>query len=116
AAPPGIEVEVDVPASPFQFGERLGEAVHRHGIRRLVYAGAGSVPLFDAATWHALGAALEGTPPRCVTNNRHSADLFALSPADLLARLDPLPHADNAVPRRLAQECGVEVVELPRGV
>ncbi len=117
--PAGVEVEVDAPASDaaFVFGERLAEAIRRHRITRVVYAGAGSAPLLGEAEWRALagGVGARG-PARCVTNNRFSADLFALRPASALAALDPLPRTDNAVPRRLAEAHGVAVSELPRTV
>ncbi len=118
--PPGVTVETDAEApathaEAFQFGRRLTEAIHRHEISALLYCGAGSAPLLDVRAIDALVApilpAAEGV---CVTNNRFSADLFALSPASLIARLDPLPDSDNAVPRRLREQHGVEVIEPPR--
>lgn len=118
--PPGVEVETDESvaatcAPPFHFGRRLLDAIARHGITRPVYLGGGSGPLLGAAEFHAIVDALEGaTEPRCVTNNRFSADLFALSHPEVLARMDPSPAADNGVARRLFDEQGVEIIELPR--
>ena len=117
AVPAGVTVETDaeVAHAPFQFGQRLVDAVQRHGIDALLYCGAGSAPLLDAAAVDALVAPLHATDAAvCITNNRFSADLFALSPAALLARLDPSPASDNAVPRRLRDQHGVEVIEPPR--
>ena len=109
----GVTVEPDVEA--FQFGRRLVDAVQRHDIETLLYAGAGSAPLLDTAALDGIVAMLGDAPTSaCVTNNRFSADLFALAPASLLARLDPPPASDNAVPRRLRDQYGVEVVEPPR--
>ncbi len=120
--PAGVVVETDaqVAAAPFQFGRRLLDAVERHGIDALLYCGAGSAPLLDSVAIEALYELLSAPPAGaaergvCVTNNRFSADLFALAPAALLARLDPLPASDNAVPRRLRDQHGVEVLEPPR--
>ncbi|RLT42523.1 MAG: hypothetical protein DWI58_06325 [Chloroflexi bacterium] len=117
AVPAGVTVETDaeVAHALFQFGQRLVDAVQRHGIDALLYCGAGSAPLLDAAALDALVAPLHAADAAvCVTNNRFSADLFALSPAALLARLDPSPASDNAVPRRLRDQHGVEVIEPPR--
>ncbi|MDA1240744.1 MAG: hypothetical protein O2798_07870 [Chloroflexi bacterium] len=119
SVPAGVEVETDADVAfggPFQFGERLAAAVRKHRITRLVYVGAGSAPLLTAADWRALAAVGVRGPARCVTNNRFSADLFALRPASMLASLAPPPRADNGVPRRLAEDHGVAVTELPRTV
>lgn len=115
--PAGVIVETDAEAggAPFRYGARLTDWVRRHRVERFATAGAGSAPLLGPADWRALAEALGGAPGgRCVTNNRFSADIYALAPAALLARLDPPPATDNAVPRRLWDQHGVEVAELPR--
>ena len=122
--PAGMTVEIDADvgvsaSAPFQYGRHLASAVARHDIDALLYCGAGSAPLLDAPALDALVAPLlasgaAGEAGLCVTNNRFSADLFALAPASMLARLDPPPASDNAVPRRLRDQHGVEVVEPPR--
>ncbi len=115
-----VEVDGDVTAGPFHFGERVASWVSRHGVRSMAVIGAGSGPLLVEDDWIAVRTALDGgtAPGRgaacCVTNNRFSADLVALAPASRLAALDPLPLTDNAIPRRLHDEHGVEVMELPR--
>ncbi len=127
APPAGVTVELDRDHSPggshslvdsssgdFHFGRRLGDAVAEHRIERLLYLGAGSAPLLGADEFGALADGVAGEAPACLTNNFFSADLFALAPARLVAALDPPPDADNSVPRRLRQEHGVEVEELPR--
>ena len=119
--PAGVTVEVDAATAgwggqPFHYGRRLVEAIARHHLDAVAYVGAGSAPLLGGAALSALVAPIAHAPEggRVVTNNRFSADCFALAPAALLARLDPPPHSDNAVPRRLRDEHGVEVIELPR--
>lgn len=115
--PSGVEVAVDQPGQPFQWGRRLVAAVTRYEIETMVYLGGGSAPLFGSQEFDALAAALDGTTggaARGVSNNFYSADLFGLRPASLLATLEPAPTKDNGVPRRLRDECGVEFVELPR--
>lgn len=115
--PAGVILETDAEAgmTVFQYGTRLCDWVRRHQVERFATAGAGSAPLLSAADWLALARALDGaTGPRCVANNRFSADLYALAPASAFALLDPSPAADNAVPRTLWDRHGVELVELPR--
>ncbi|MSQ41664.1 MAG: hypothetical protein EXR65_01310 [Dehalococcoidia bacterium] len=121
--PAGTIVDLDPPGTTFSYGGRLAGAVAAHGIERLLYLGGGSAPLLGREQFEALadgvaGDVAGGAPgePVCVTNNFYSADLFALAPAALLARLDPAPGADNAVPRRLHEELGVAVSELPRSL
>lgn len=117
SAPAGVIVETDAEAggAPFHYGARLTEWVRRYQVERFATAGAGSAPLLLPDDWHALAQALAAAPgDRCVTNNRFSADIYALAPAGLLARLDPPPAADNAVPRRLHDQHVVEVVEVAR--
>lgn len=117
--PHGVIVETDAEAgeAPFQYGARLAGWVSRHGVERFATSGAGSAPLLTVTDWRALAEALgDSGAPRCVANNRFSADVYALAPASLFARLDPPPAADNGVPRRLAEQHGVELVELPRTV
>ncbi len=113
--PDGVTVEVDDhPDRPFHYGERLAAAVATHGIERVLYVGGGSGPLLGAEDFVALANGVAGPSAACATNNYFSADLFALHPAGLLARLDPPPVSDNAVPRRLREDLDVEVTELPR--
>lgn len=108
--PAGVCVEVDDGA--FQFGEFLTRLCEREQVGRLLYLGAGAGPVLGADDL----AAYDDSAVACVTNNAYSADAFALSPASLLARLDPPPRSDNEVPRRLRDEAGVEVFELERTI
>ena len=116
--PRGVVVETDaeVDVAPFQYGQRLTDAVTRHGLDAIFYCGAGSAPLLDGAALEAFVAPLAdaGETGVCVTNNRFSADLFALAPASMLTLLEPSPASDNAVPRRLRDEHRVEIIEPPR--
>ncbi|MDP6607053.1 MAG: hypothetical protein QF664_12465 [Dehalococcoidia bacterium] len=113
ALPSGTEVEIDGDED-FHFGRRLADAVAEHHLGSTLYLGGGAGPLLQGDDFEALAGGIAGPDPACVTNNFYSADLFAVTPASLLAGLDPLPAADNGVPRRLREDCGVDVVELPR--
>lgn len=117
-APAGVQVLIDGDGAPhgqaFHFGRTLTGLVQARGIEALAYLGAGSGGLLAEEDYQALTVPLIADAQRCVTNNRFSADLFALRPASLLSLLEPAPEKDNAVPRRLREERGVEVIELPR--
>jgi len=114
--PLGVRVEVDPPGAPFAFGSRLVQVARSLPDEALACLGAGSAPLLTAVDFFRMADALRGVGPHgiCVTNNRYSSDLFALDSLEHLAALDPVPVDDNAIPRRLRDERGVEVVELPR--
>lgn len=111
--PDGVTVDLDVMNAPFHFGRRLSALADARRAGAIAYLGAGSAALLTEEHYRALVAPLSAGEA-CVTNNRFSADLFALRPASLLVRLDPGPEKDNAVPRRLREEHGVAVTELPR--
>ncbi len=116
--PAGVTLDLDRDhgGATFHFGRRLAGAIERRRIERLLYVGAGGAPLLGDGEFAALAEGIAGDTPACVTNNFFSADLFAVAPASLFACLDPLPGADNAVPRRLSEERDVEVEELPRSL
>jgi hypothetical protein len=114
--PTGVMVELDQPGAPFVFGARLIEVGATLGGGAFAYLGGGSAPLLGEDDFRALAAGLDGAGAsgRCVTNNRYSSDLFAVDSVQRIAHLDPAPVDDNSIPRRLRDERGVEVVELPR--
>lgn len=122
--PAGLEVRVDDqgdadpgagdPGAGFRFAEAL-VAVGRGLPGGVVYLGAGSGPLLRAEDFEAVRGALAGGGAHAVvTNNRFSSDLFALADVRCVEALDPLPEKDNAIPRRLRDEQGFEVIELRR--
>lgn len=111
--PAGLTVDLDTAGQPFHFGARLAGVIEAHAVRRLIYMGGGSAPLYGPAQFDALGAAASADAPRCLANNAYSADVFALSDARVLARLDPAPERDNLVPRRLRDVCAVPLDALP---
>lgn len=120
--PSGLAVRLDVAGmtgASFRFGPAFVALASECDAKQagpMAYLGAGSGPLLRAADFEALLAPLagDGASNACVTNNRFSSDLFALVEPARLADLDPAPRSDNAIPRRLREEHGFEVVELPR--
>jgi hypothetical protein len=109
--PPGVTVDVD--SGQFHFGRRLLEVAQRYRIERLVYFGAGSVPLLKGSDFAAIAGCLEERSGVVISNNFYSADLVALAPASALAKVDP-PSTDNALPRLLKERAGLESWPLPR--
>ncbi len=114
--PPGVELALDSPGARFAFGDRLVELGRALPDGPLAYIGGGSAPLLATEDFAGIAQALMGATRTgaCVTNNRYSSDLFVLDSLGALASLDPSPVDDNAIPRRLREERGVEVIELPR--
>jgi hypothetical protein len=112
--PDGARLVLDDVSQPFHFGRQLAAVVGASGADRFVYAGAGAGPLLGPPELEALADGLEDGDGVCVTNNFYSADLFAVRPAELLARVDPWPPADNGVPRALKEQFEIETRELPR--
>ena len=116
--PAGLELRLDEPGGEaFRFGPAFVALAEDLGPGGLAYVGAGSGPLLRAADFEALVAPLSnGSAGQdvIVTNNRFSSDLFALAAPRRVADLDPTAENDNAIPRRLRDEHGFEVIELPR--
>ncbi len=106
-------VEVDSSAEPFHFGQRLAGVVRRRQLDSVIYAGAGSVPLFTADDFREVVSRLARGV--IVTNNSFSSDLVAF-PANepALAAVERVKR-DNALARAF-NEAGLPVEELPRTV
>ena len=106
-------VEVDFSAEPFHFGKRLADVVRRRQLDSVIYAGAGSVPLFAADDFREVASRLARGV--IVTNNSFSSDLVAF-PAHA-AVLDAAERVgrDNALARAF-NEAGLSVDELARTV
>jgi len=119
ALPTGLKVRLDSPeasGAAFRFGPTFVALAEELGPGGVAYVGAGSGPLLRADDFEALVAPLRGesTSGVVVTNNRFSSDLFAIVDPRRVGDLDPVAVNDNAIPRRLRDEHGLEVVELPR--
>jgi hypothetical protein len=90
------------------FGEASGRAFGPGG---LIVLGSGSIPLATAADLRRFVEVAAGPGRHALANNRYSADVVAISRAEDLAGLPPLP-ADNALPRWLEERAGVAVSDL----
>ena len=108
---PGLEV--DFSAAPFHFGRRLAAVARRRQLDSVIYAGAGSVPLFAADDFREVASRLAGGV--IVTNNSFSSDLSALPANERALAVVGRVERDNALARAF-DESGLPVEELPRTV
>jgi len=109
--PPGVTVDPD--RGPFHFGRRLAGLIEQHHIESVVYFGAGSVPLLRGSDFAAIASGLGAASRVVISNNLYSGDLIAFRPASALLGVEP-PAADNALPRLLRDQAGLESLPLPR--
>jgi hypothetical protein len=98
------------PPDDTTFGARLRAFVESERPGGIVILGSGSIPLARPADLRAFVAAAGATTPGALTNNRYSADVLAVSRAEVLRDVPDLP-ADNALPRWLDEVCGYPVLE-----
>jgi hypothetical protein len=101
------------PPDDTPFGARLRGFVDRERPAGIVVLGSGSIPLATPHDRAALVAAAGSGEAMALANNRYSADVLAISCAEVLRRLPDLP-ADNALPRWLEEVAGYRVDELRR--
>ena len=104
------------PPDGLSFGERLGAAIRARNVAGgaaggAIVLGSGSIPLARAADLGRFVEVAAGPGGHALANNRYSADVVAVSSAEDLADLPPLP-ADNALPRWLEERAGVAVADL----
>ena len=109
--PPGVTVDPD--SGSFHFGRRLAGLIEQHEMESVVYFGAGSVPLLRGSDFAAIASGLRAASRVVISNNFYSGDLIAFRPASALLGVEP-PTADNALPRLLRDQAGLESLPLPR--
>jgi hypothetical protein len=110
AAGAAIASIVAGPPDDTPFGARLRRLVEAERPSGLVVLGSGSIPLSTDADRRAFVSVAAGGLPLAMTNNRYSGDVVAVGRAEVLRTLPDLV-SDNALPRWLADVCGIEVLE-----
>ena len=95
------------------FGDRLRELVGSASPHGLVVLGSGSIPLTTTADRRSFVATAASEGQEALANNRFSADIVAISHAEALPEIPPLP-GDNALPRWLEEVAGYRVTDLRR--
>jgi CTP:molybdopterin cytidylyltransferase MocA len=105
--------DVDPPGQAFHFGERLAGIVRRHQLNRVLYLGAGSMPLLPQADLASVVSALAGAGEQtAITNNVHSADWVGLSSANVIAEVAHRLERDNMLAWVLREEKDFSVTSL----
>lgn len=100
------------PPDDLAFGARLRAIARGLGRGGLVVLGSGAVPLLRAADASRFLAVAARDERIALANNRYSADILAVARAgEVLGGLTDLA-TDNALPRWLAEEAGVDVSDL----
>jgi hypothetical protein len=108
----GAEVVAPTTA-PFHFGNEVAHLSKKRNLDRVCTIGAGAGALFTVAELRKLREELESSEALVLSNNYHSADLVAFTPASTLGVIE-LPATDNPLPRRLHQQGGLSSRQLDR--
>ena len=111
---PGLILDPDPPALPFDFHARVAELVARFGLTRPAVMGGGALPLATADDFAALAREVSSAERVVVTNNFFSSDLTAWTPGEAFLGLTNISR-DNVLPRRLRDQAGLRPITLPRG-
>jgi hypothetical protein len=107
-----VTVDLDPPDQPFHFGKRLVELVERYGAERVLYTGGGSAPLLSRTRWAEVVSRLEQADRLVITNNVHSCDWAAFTPAREAGLLIAEQPNDNAIAWTLANQTDFPAVGM----
>lgn len=106
-------VDVDDIGRPFHFGRRLAEVAQRYRLSSVLYMGAGSAPLLGQADLFKIARSILSHELFLVTNNLHSADWVAFSPAGILSAFTERVERDNSLAWVLHREAGLPAEAWP---
>ncbi len=106
-------VDLDDTRHPFHFGRRLASVIGHYGLTHVLYMGAGAAPLLNSVDVAAIAQKTLAAERLLITNNLHSADWAAFTPASLLAEYAPRVARDNAIAWVLHREAGLPADTLP---
>ncbi len=109
-----LHIELSSPGQPFHFGQALVRLLERYRLSRCFYLGGGSGPLLSEAMLLQVLRAVLADEPVLVTNNLHSSDWAAFSPASTLVPLAPWLERDNSLAWIWQERTGYPVQVLPR--
>jgi hypothetical protein len=112
---PRVTVERDQDGESFHFGRVLQSLIEKHHVRRPLYFGAASAPLLSAQTLESVCRRVSEAESLVIANG-FSADFFAFTPVSALGRIRLPDSQDNAIPRLLSRQAGLELEILPRSV
>jgi hypothetical protein len=107
-----VTLDPDLPGERFHFGRRLAGLIERYGPERVLYVGGGSAPLLQVQEWAEVLDRLSWADRLVITNNVHSCDWAAFTPAREVASLIAGHANDNSIAWTLANEGGFPVRTL----
>jgi len=110
-----LPVGVEIDEGEFHFGTRLKEIIHRHGISRPFYIGAGAGPLLSQARIASICETLANSESVVLANNFYSSDFVAFTPGEAIDRIEP-PEVDNNLAFLLHHRAGLPSAPVPREV
>lgn len=108
-----ISVDIDPPAECFHFGRRLAGLIERYDVERALYTGGGSAPLLGVQQWAEVVDRLGHADRLVITNNLHSCDWVAFTPAGETLSWIAEQENDNAIAWVLMNEGRFPVQALP---
>jgi hypothetical protein len=111
--PAQVRVDLDPAEGEFRFGHRLAELVDRYQLTHAFYMGAGAAPLIGAPELERIGRSLLGGEGLVVTNNLHSSDWAAFTPAAAIKGYEDRIMRDNSLAWVLHREAGLAADSWP---
>lgn len=109
----GAEVDPDEAGRSFHFGHRLAALVRARRLERVIYmsGGLGALASPEDLAW--IARELRRHRRVAITNNVHSADMIAFTPASSIEEVAPVS-MDNSLAMSLSEEAGLPLVDPPR--
>jgi hypothetical protein len=109
-----LQWDFDSPEVEFHFGKRIGELVLRLALERLLYIGAGSMPLLSHNQMTEVVGQLSRAGKRwAITNNLHSSDWLGITDATVLPEAAAHLPRDNMLGWVLKNKAGFRLRALP---
>jgi hypothetical protein len=106
-------VDLDDTRHPFHLGRRLASVIDHHALTHVLYMGAGAAPLLGAPELAMIAETVLAGGDRLVTNNLHSADWAAFTPAPILAAHAERVPRDNSLAWVLHREANLPAEAWP---
>ncbi len=109
-----LQWDFDPPGANFHFGNRIGELAYRLDLERLLYIGAGSMPLLSRKKMTEIVGRLSRAGERwAITNNFHSSDWLGMTDSTVLPEAASRLPRDNMLGWILKEKAGFRVQALP---
>jgi len=106
-------VDLDDTRHPFHFGRRLAGVIDYYQLTHVFYVGAGAAPLLGSAGMTRIAQTVLAAEKLLVTNNLHSTDWAAFTPADALSAHTTRVARDNALAWVLNREADLPAESWP---